>query len=778
MAWPTLQEYNEAIQTPQNAFNDPELKTGTPEIDRLGLPRVRTGQFASVYRMKCAHRDWAVRCFSQEVKDQQARYKAIDDYLSPLHIPHIVGFDYLDKGILVKGQWYPILRMEWVQGVLISEYVERNLRNPSALRQLAVRWVELLKVLRANSIGHGDLQHGNVLVIGDTLKLVDYDGMFVPVLKGQVSHEIGHPNYQHPNRTENDFGLNIDNFSAWVIYTSLVALSIDPSLWEKTKAGDECLLFRKIDFEQPLLSPTLGLLTGHPHPSIRTLASLFRSTLFFPPQQIPSLDGQIPLTIQIDTISSSSQAGWWQDHKSTKVKPIPDKPETVSSKQDRLPTASWILDFVNPPTEQFFRQSFVALRLLAISSVFISIAFWGSAALFIGFPAMAGDSIYLYLVILFIGVLTFGFFGCLNIVALVWRYLHEPSVINKQNLSTREKKVRELLKRLDANVAIIERKKNVLKANENKRRKELDYALKRLQAQEHKELDDVQAAIKNTIVKIESRLKTIDLDEMNALGELSEIRGSKLKNLYFQIALLTKAEADEVVRELTTIQNRFKEDYLKKQPVTRANIPGLRYATRSSLDAALLAHGIFTANDISYPRVDAVPGFGPKRTQALVNWRNNLVYESTQLMPGALNSNTENAIRARYASQKKSLENQRDTEQAKYSIEDKGIRDQFKLTRRSMELEQSTAHAQSNQKVQEIRRRFAQEYLKLTEVLKQLDAEFSPKLREADKQSKEILEKKFAISWQNAKIRHEYLAYRNISFFNYLKAVYFGHHAK
>lgn len=778
MAWPTLQDYNEAIQNPKIAFNDPELKAGKPDINKLGLPRVRTGQFASVYRMKCADRNWAVRCFSQEVKDQQARYKAIDEYLSPLKINPIVEFDYLPKGILVKGQWYPILRMEWIQGELISEYVERNLRNPSALRQLAVRWVEMLKVLQANSIGHGDLQHGNVLVDGDTLKLVDYDGMFVPILRGQVSHEIGQPNYQHPNRTEIDFGLYIDNFSGWVIYVSLVALSIDPSLWARTKAGDDCFLFRKADFEQPLLSPTFGLLTGHPDPSIRTLATLFRSMLFFPPQQVPSLDGQIPLATQIGTVSSSNQAGWWQDHKRTNAKPIPGKPDAIPSKQDRLPAASWVLDFVNPSTEQSFRQSFIGLRLLAILSVFISFAILGVAVPFINSPTVAGDSMYLDTIILFTDVLTFGFFGYLNIMVLAWRYLHEPLVIRKQTLSVLGKKVRKILDGLETELASSKRKKNVIKNDENKRRKELDNALKRLQEQERKEMDDVQASLKNIIVAIESRRKSIDQDERNALGKLNESIGSRLNTLNQQIASLTKAEADEMTRELAMLQNQFKESHLKKQPITKAKIPGLRYDSRSNLEAALYAHGIFTANDISYTRVDAVPGFGPKRTEALVNWRNNLANEAVRLMPRALNSTTENTIRAKYGFQKKSLESQRDTEQVNYITEEKAIRDRSKLAKQSLDHEQSTALERSNQKVQEISKRFAQEYLKPAEALNQLSAEFNPRLREADERVQKIRQKMFDASWRSAKIRHEYLTYKNISFFNYFKTVYFGHHAK
>ncbi len=393
-------------------------------------------------------------------------------------------------------------------------------------------------------------------------------------------------------------------------------------------------------------------------------------------------------------------------------------------------------------------------------------------------PTVAGASLYLDTVILFMRVLTFSFFGYLNITALVWRYLREPSVIRKQNLSVREKKTRELLKSLETALAISERKKNVIKTDGNKQRKELDNDLKRLQEQEHKELDVVQVALNNIIVSIESRRRTNDQYERDAIGKLNETIGSRLNILNQQIASLTKAEADEIEREIATIQNQFKEDYLKRQPVTSAHIPGLRYDSRSSLEAALFAHGIYTANDISYSRVDAVPGFGPKRTQALVNWQNNLVHETTRLMPHALNLNTKNAIRIRYESQKKSLGGQRDTEQAKYTMEDRAIRDRSKITKQSLELEQSTALANSNQKVQEISKRFAQEYLKPTEALNQLKAEFSPKFREADEQSKEIRQKMFAVSWQNAKIRHEYLAHRNISFFNYLKVVYFGHHTK
>src|SRR2546430_4647189 len=56
-----------------------------------------------------------------------------------------------------------------------------------------------------SQVAHGDLQHGNILVRGGSIQLVDYDGMWVPALKGRHATEIGHRAYQHPERSEQDY---------------------------------------------------------------------------------------------------------------------------------------------------------------------------------------------------------------------------------------------------------------------------------------------------------------------------------------------------------------------------------------------------------------------------------------------------------------------------------------------------------------------------------------------------------------------------------------------
>src|SRR5947209_14317254 len=169
MPWPTPQDYNEAIQNPRAGFADPELKAGTVELTPRGLPRPITGNFASVYRIHCGNRDWAVRCFFREFADLGERYSAISRHLAAARLPYTVGFDYLEQGIKVRGTWYPILKMEWIEGDLLNTFVERHIDQPAQLRDLARRWLDMLRTLDASSIAHGDLQHGNVLVVGNTL---------------------------------------------------------------------------------------------------------------------------------------------------------------------------------------------------------------------------------------------------------------------------------------------------------------------------------------------------------------------------------------------------------------------------------------------------------------------------------------------------------------------------------------------------------------------------------------------------------------------------------
>ncbi len=298
MAWPSLQDYNEAVQSPRIVFNDPALQGGVPESTKLGLPKVITGNFACVYRLRATKAEWAVRCFHRRYADQRDRYAAVSSVLKRRRLPYTVGFGYQQRGIRIRGQWYPILKMEWVRGVLLNNWVEANLSKPKAIEALAVEWLAMVRALSEAGIAHGDFQHGNIIVVDGRkrpqLRLVDYDGMFVPALRGMRSNETGHPNFQHPHRMASHFGPRLDHFASWVVYLSLRALSVDPTLWEKTTRGDEALLFKKKDFEFPAQSRTFALLKLVKDKKVRALADKFRKVVRVPLSQVPSLDVLTP----------------------------------------------------------------------------------------------------------------------------------------------------------------------------------------------------------------------------------------------------------------------------------------------------------------------------------------------------------------------------------------------------------------------------------------------------------------------------------------------------
>ncbi len=268
--WPSMVDYQEAVQSPPSAFTSSELRCGTPVANKLGMPRPISGTFASVYELVSGGRRWAVKCFLRNIPGLHRRYAKISDHLKECRwLRYFATFEYQDKGILVQGKSFPLVKMEWVEGHPLNTFIEQNLSRQHVLAKLKKTWVKLLADLRSAHIAHGDLQHGNVLVRpnGD-LRLIDYDGMWVPALAGEKSNETGHPDYQDPGRTQKDFHAGIDEFSDTVIQIAICALARKRSLWDKYNNGDN-LLFRRRDFLDPESSPLIADLHALGDPEIR-----------------------------------------------------------------------------------------------------------------------------------------------------------------------------------------------------------------------------------------------------------------------------------------------------------------------------------------------------------------------------------------------------------------------------------------------------------------------------------------------------------------------------
>ncbi|MFO0375672.1 MAG: hypothetical protein ACK51N_01355, partial [bacterium] len=297
MLWPQDIDYLNALQNPATAFNDPALRQGTVEIDPLGMPKARSGNFAIVFKLETGGHAWAIRCFKRELYDREQRYAAISDHLQRLAVPYLSRFEYEAHGIRIAKAWYPILKMEWVSGDLLRPWVERHLHQPDQLRALASRFVEAAAALRRGGIGHGDLQHGNIVIVNDQPRFIDYDSMFVPALSGRDCPELGHENYQHPGRTERHFGPFMDDFSIWVIYVSLIALSFDASLWQRYSVNEEAMLFRRPDLKDPRNSNLFAELARARDPRLRVLSQSLLGLLSRPPDGLPPLGDSLALPI-------------------------------------------------------------------------------------------------------------------------------------------------------------------------------------------------------------------------------------------------------------------------------------------------------------------------------------------------------------------------------------------------------------------------------------------------------------------------------------------------
>lgn len=339
-AWPSPQDYNESVQNPGFSFADPELAGAEAELNGIGLPKPASGNFASVYRLYSDQREWAVRCFLQPLADQEQRYAALSKKIESINVSYLAAFEYVSSGIRVHNDWFPIIKMEWVRGETLLQYIQNNLSEPEVLNRLAESFKQVVLSLQANGIAHGDLQHGNIIVQSDGgVRLVDYDGFFVEELAGRMSNELGHRNYQHPLRTAQDFNASIDNFSAWMIWISIKALADDPSLWEKVHAGDECLLFRRHDFVQPQYSRRFHVLEMHHSEETRLHARFLRSLLSRRLDEIPALQSCIelpqnlpPLMAVIEPVNSKVTE--------SKVASLPEETELEKEYEEYLSKAS------------------------------------------------------------------------------------------------------------------------------------------------------------------------------------------------------------------------------------------------------------------------------------------------------------------------------------------------------------------------------------------------------------------------------------------------------
>lgn len=256
MQYPLISEYVQAITDAENNLD--QLSSLRPVLDDHGEPYRTSGAFAVVFKMKDENtgKFYALKCFTEEQLDRLESYNMITDELADVNSPYVIHVKYLENEIFVDSNCtddteFPVLLMDWVEGETMESYISQYYTDEYRMKKLYHQFCMLASWLTTQTFAHGDIKPDNLIVKPDGyLTLVDYDGMYVPAMRGKTSPTLGTRDFTHPLRTASDFDKTIDDFAIANIALSLKAISVDPNLLDKYGAPDR-LLFSYNDYVKP-----------------------------------------------------------------------------------------------------------------------------------------------------------------------------------------------------------------------------------------------------------------------------------------------------------------------------------------------------------------------------------------------------------------------------------------------------------------------------------------------------------------------------------------------
>lgn len=280
MQYPLISEYLAAICDAHDNLD--KLSLLVPVLDNYGEPYRSSGAFAVVFKMKDEQtgKCYALKCFTEEQEGRAEAYRQIAEELEFVDSPYITSVKYMEKELFVDSNCedneFPVLLMDWIEGETMETYIAAHYMDNYAMSMLCYRFCKMAAWLRSQPFAHGDIKPDNIMVCPDgTLTLVDYDGMFVPAMKGQTSPTIGTKDFSHPLRTIDDFDETIDDFALASMALSLKAISLNPSLLDEYGASDR-LLFSAADYLDLSKSKTMTALQGLlADEETKTLLSMF-----------------------------------------------------------------------------------------------------------------------------------------------------------------------------------------------------------------------------------------------------------------------------------------------------------------------------------------------------------------------------------------------------------------------------------------------------------------------------------------------------------------------
>lgn len=291
--FPSISEYTSALRHAESGtFRSLRLALS---VDEEGEPIYSRGSYSVVFKAHSIGNEreaWAIKCYVAEQERRIPSCRAISQQLNSIASPYLLPMQLCEEELRVGNTYYPLVLLPWVEGKSLVREVDYYLHNPERLLQLSQDFGHFAYWLRSQSFAHGDLKSDNLRIRPDgSIMLLDYDGIYLPSMQGELPREEGNPDYTHPLCSPSDFNLHASDFALAVIALSLRALALAPELFSHF-GGKERLLLSAWDFHHPKQSPALEALKSLPHDAyLARLLDLFFQALekknlaHIPPQQ-------------------------------------------------------------------------------------------------------------------------------------------------------------------------------------------------------------------------------------------------------------------------------------------------------------------------------------------------------------------------------------------------------------------------------------------------------------------------------------------------------------
>ena len=295
--WPTIEDWQAALQEPHRHFLDHDLsgyglERETEKEDSPPLAPM-LGDNSVVFRMKGRfQKRRAVKLWTRPVTSRIARYKSLESYWPSANF--LAGLRILPEGIrLIRG--YPLLDMDYLSGSRLDDFLSRKHLDPTAMTDLLRVWFGLSQEMETQGWVHGDLRPDNILIsyrAGETprLKLVDYDGFLIKGVELPPSGSFGRQEFQHPLRRPMKYeGAYADRFPFLLHATAFAAIRAKGGkIWVR-HGGGSGTLFQARDLIKPGQSELLAECMDSSDPDLKVLTEHLVRAISNPIEETPPL---------------------------------------------------------------------------------------------------------------------------------------------------------------------------------------------------------------------------------------------------------------------------------------------------------------------------------------------------------------------------------------------------------------------------------------------------------------------------------------------------------